>query len=105
MLTTEQGWIDHCWEFVAALGKTREWLEHPVLKKLCKNAKDNGYTHPGFYLWVSGLMWVLYALVLRKEDEAGKKGLQPPPPSLGMLSFISGGGLASALRAVPVCPS
>lgn len=76
-----------------------------MLKKLCRSAKDNGYTRLGFYPWVSGSVWVLYAFVLIGKEEAGKNRLQPPPPSAGMLCFtIYGGGLASAVRAAASLP-
>lgn len=44
-----------------------------MLKKLCRSAKDNDYTSPGFYPWVSGSVWVLYAFVLSREGRSRKE--------------------------------
>lgn len=54
-----------------------------MLKKLCRSAKDNDYTCPGFYPMVSGSVCVLCPFVLSREVRSRKEEIAATPSIRG----------------------
>lgn len=100
---TEQWWLDRIWEFISPIGKVQRIFELFVLKKLWRSAKNNGYRSPGFYPWVSGSAWVLYAFVLSRGGRSRKEETAVTSSIHGD-AMVYGGGLASAVEAAASLP-
>lgn len=54
-MPTERWWLEHIWEFIAAMGMGPEddWRSS-CWRSSGEMENDTGYTSPGFYPWVSG---------------------------------------------------